>query len=54
MPLFSHAVTTRTPDLNEFSYAVAADGQRFLVLSKPDVQESMHVLTNWTQQLEKK
>jgi hypothetical protein len=40
--------------LNEFSYAVSADGQRFLVLSKPDSQETIHVLTNWTQQMEKK
>jgi hypothetical protein len=44
----------RVPDWNEFCYAVSADGQRFLVLSKPDVQESIHVLTNWTQQIEKK
>ena len=54
LPLFSHATWIRSPDLNEFSYAVSADGHRFLVLSKPDVQESIHVLTNWTQQLDKK
>jgi hypothetical protein len=23
------------------------DGQRFLVLSKPDEQETVHVLSNW-------
>jgi Tol biopolymer transport system component/tRNA A-37 threonylcarbamoyl transferase component Bud32 len=54
LPLFSHALRLRNPDQNAFSYAVSADGQRFLVLSKPDVQESVHVLTNWTQQMEKK
>jgi eukaryotic-like serine/threonine-protein kinase len=54
LPLFIHAVTIRTPNRNEFSYAVSPDGQRFLVLSKPVVQESIHVLTNWTKQLEKK
>ena len=54
LPLFSHALRLRSPDLNEFSYAVSTDGQRFLVLSSPQVQESIHVLTNWMQQLEKK
>ena len=52
--LFTQPLRIRIPVQNEFSYAVSADGQRFLVLSKPDVQESIHVLTNWTQQLEKK
>jgi len=50
LPLFSHATSIRAPDLNEFSYAVSADGQRFLVLSRPDVEEGIHVPTNWTQQ----
>jgi len=54
LPLFSHALRPRGLDQNEFSYAVSADGKRFLVLSSPQVQESIHVLTNWTQQLEKK
>ena len=54
LPLFSNAVWPRLPDINEFTYAVSADGQRFLLLSKPDAQESIHVLTNWTQQMEKK
>jgi Tol biopolymer transport system component/predicted Ser/Thr protein kinase len=54
LPLFSHALWIRNLDSNAFSYAVSADGQRFLVLSKPDEKESVHVLTNWTQQLEKK
>ena len=52
--LFSHAIRLRSPDVNEFSFTVSADGKRFLVLSKPDAQESIHVLTNWTQQMEKK
>jgi Tol biopolymer transport system component len=52
--LFSQPIWLRVPDFNEFSYAVSADSQRFLVLSKPDVQESIHVLTNWTQQIGKK
>jgi Tol biopolymer transport system component len=54
LPLFSQALRPRVLDSNEFCYAVSADGQRFLMLSKPDVQESIHVLTNWTQQMEKK
>jgi Tol biopolymer transport system component len=54
LPLFSHALWIRNLAQNAFSYAVSADGQRFLVLSKPDAKESVHVLTNWTQQLEKK
>jgi Tol biopolymer transport system component len=47
--LFTQPFTLRAASLNEFSYDVAADGQRFLVLAKPDVQESIHVVTNWTQ-----
>jgi dipeptidyl aminopeptidase/acylaminoacyl peptidase len=54
LPLFSQGVRLRSPDLNEFSYAVSADGKRLLLLSKPDAQESIHVLTNWTKQWEKK
>lgn len=54
LPLFSHALWVRMTDMNESSYAVSADGQRFLVLSKPDMQERIQVLTNWTQQIEKK
>jgi hypothetical protein len=41
-------------NLNDFPYAASPGGQRFLVLSRPDVPETVHVLTNWTQQLEKK
>jgi hypothetical protein len=52
--LFTQAIRVHMVFQNEFSYAVSADGQRFLVLSKPDVPESVHVLTNWTQQLDKK
>lgn len=54
LPLFSHTIRIRSSDLNEFSYAVSTDGQRFLVLSSPDTQESIHVLTNWTKLMEKK
>jgi Tol biopolymer transport system component len=54
LPLFNHALRVRNPDQNAFSYAVSTDGQRFLVLSSPQVQESIHVLTNWTKQWEKK
>jgi len=52
--LFKRSLRIRVQDENAFQYAASADGQRFLVLAKPDVQETIHVLTNWTQQLEKK
>lgn len=46
--LFSNVFRRRGLSLNEFSYDVTADGQRFLVLVRPEGQESIHVLTNWT------
>jgi hypothetical protein len=40
----------RWKQVEEFStYSPAADAQRFLVLSKPDESETIHVLSNWTQ-----
>jgi hypothetical protein len=48
-PLFEHRVYDWILALNSWTYSPAPDGQRFLVLSKPETQDSIHVLSNWTQ-----
>ena len=51
--LFEHRlVPWVTENLNRWTYSVTPDGQRFLVLSKPEVQEEIHVVSNWTQTIE--
>jgi len=48
-PLFEHRIYKWIMTFNFSTYSPAPDGQRFLVLAKPDVQETVHVLSNWTQ-----
>jgi hypothetical protein len=51
--LFEHRLAPWvTESLNRWTYSVTSDGQRFLVLSKPEVQEEIHVVSNWTQTIE--
>jgi serine/threonine protein kinase len=50
--LFEHRLAPWPEGLNRWTYSVTPDGQRFLVLSKPDVQEEIHVVSNWTQTIE--
>lgn len=50
--LFEHRFVPFAENLNRWSYSVIPDGQRFLVLSKPDSQEAVHVISNWTQTIE--
>jgi hypothetical protein len=51
-PLFENLTSTWPMDLNLWTYSVASDGQRFLVLLNPDVKEAIHVLSNWPQIVE--
>jgi hypothetical protein len=50
-PLFEHGMWKMNSPNNWWRYSPAPDGQRFLVLSRPDVQETIHVLSDWTQML---
>ncbi len=52
--LFEQKIFKWTTRFNFSTYSPSADGQRFLVLSKPDVQEAIHVLYNWTQMVREK
>jgi eukaryotic-like serine/threonine-protein kinase len=47
--LFEHRLFPYRGNLNRWSYSVTPDGQRFLVLSKPDTKETIHVVSNWTE-----
>ncbi len=53
-PLFEEAISPLVPVLNFWTYTPSPDGRRFLVLVKPDVPETIHVLTNWMQMFEGK
>jgi len=53
-PLFEESLSSWVTVLNLWTYVPSPDGQRFLVLVKPDVPETIHVLTNWTRMFEGK
>jgi hypothetical protein len=46
-PLFEFRTGGFIPLTNTFSYAVTADGQRFLVSSIGDAEPTLDVLVNW-------
>ena len=52
--LFEHRIYRWITTFNYSTYSPSADGQRFLVLSKPDAQETIHVLYHWTQMIREK
>jgi Tol biopolymer transport system component len=54
VPLFERPGELWNVQYNRFSYAVAADGQRFVTLARPDAREIIHVVSNWTQGIGKK
>jgi Tol biopolymer transport system component len=53
-PLFEHRISNWMTPFTRGTYSPGPDGQRFLVLSRPVEQETIHVLYNWTQMVREK